>query len=103
MDSPDHLLRSLKKLFCVPLRGVPQEDEKFFIESRCFLTQDVPWVKKFSGKGVCQHLINSNRLLKMGESRVILGEIASSMDESLPAGLPSKISYYGHLKSVLSL
>ena len=34
---------------------ISQDDERFFTESLCFLTQDVHWVKKSSGEGVCQH------------------------------------------------
>jgi hypothetical protein len=26
-----------------------------FVESLCFLTQDVHWVRKSSGEGVCRH------------------------------------------------
>jgi hypothetical protein len=42
-------------LLCMSLREIPQDDEKFSTEGLCFLTQDVHWVKKSSGEGVCRH------------------------------------------------
>ncbi len=40
---------------CISLREMLQDDEKFSEEGLCFLTQDVHWVKKSSGEGVCRH------------------------------------------------
>jgi len=37
------------------LRETLQDDEKFSREGLCFLTQDVHWVKKSLGEGVCRH------------------------------------------------
>jgi hypothetical protein len=40
---------------CISLREIPQKEKGFFTKNLCFLTQDVHWVKKSSGKGVCRN------------------------------------------------
>jgi hypothetical protein len=37
------------------LHEIPQDGEKLSKEGVCFLTEDVHWVKKSSGEGVCRH------------------------------------------------